>query len=217
MTAFAFPRPRRIAAVTAIFAATISAAARAEPDERPPLPDHLAPVAVTVGGQAAMLFGDTCRREASDVIGCSSNGGYAGGHLATAFRLAPLWSVGVRGSASAGTRATWWQANAFARWHVAGAAYPDLWLGVDAGLVAIAEHVEAGELGPATTRTKTAPAVGLEAGIDFPLARILTLGPSLRGLVVPFSGIDYAVDRGSSYATQIGVELGLGATLLLGD
>jgi hypothetical protein len=194
-----------------------AATARAQPSERPPLPQHLAPVTVSVGGQAAALSGDACTREASDVVGCVSNLGYAGAHLATRFRVHPSWSIGIRGSGSTGgSHRSVWQASGLVRWHAFGAAYPDLFLELDAGVVAFAESLDPDELGPATTVTREAPILGLSTGVDFPVATFLTVGPALRALVIPFGQMDPMPDRGTSYSTQLGAELGVSATVLLG-
>jgi hypothetical protein len=196
----------------------VAGAARADVEDEPVLPERLHPVAVSLGGQAALLFGDRCRRMLTDVVGCTSGLGYAGAHLATRLRVDPSWSFGLRGSgSSSGSATTFWQASALARWHPFGAVYPDVWIGPDAGIVAIVEHLDADELGPEASFTQVAPILGLEAGVDFPVTPILTVGPSLRGFVIPMGGLDYMPSRGTNYSTQLGVELGLALTLLLGS
>jgi hypothetical protein len=207
----------RLAVAALVLVASASRIAHAQGEA---LPSDAPPVAVSAGGQAALDFGDRCTREESDVVSCSPGpGGYAGGWLGARYRLHPFWSAGVRGSASIGTvHDTWWQASVVGRLHALGDADVDLWVGLDAGVLAVAEHLGPDELGPEDTKTTLAPVVGAGLGIDFAIHRQVLLGPSLRALLMPFDkGERFFPRRGTAYATQIGVEVSAGMTVLIGE
>jgi hypothetical protein len=208
----------RASALVALAALVAPVPARAAPPEPIELPAWYPPVEVGLGGHVGLVWGERCTREANDLVGCQPGGGLAGLDLEARYRVTPAWSIGVRGASSKeSTPAIWWQGSVLARWHPLGVSHTDLWLGADAGLLAASLRVGADGLGPPGTITRTGAVVGLGAGIDFTLSSHLTLGPGLRGVVVPFGPRDFMPARGTSYATQMGAELGAIATARFGE
>jgi hypothetical protein len=213
----------RVSLLTALLVATpCRASAEVPPTTGGGSPAAYPPVELGLGGGSSLTGGLTCTRIESDVEGCQSVNMVHGLHLAPQYRLLEHWSLGVRGdvawAASAGTSSTkWWMARAEGRWHLLGHSEPDLWMGLDAGVVAIAQSFQADELGPAGAETKVAPILGAGIGVDWVLGSRVALGPSLRTFVIPLPGnAEWLLARGTSYTTQFGASLELNVTLLFG-
>jgi hypothetical protein len=180
------------------------------------VPPAYPPVELTVGAHVALLFGDATTRSASDVVTITSATSLVGAHFGPRYRFLPTLSFGARGAVSFAGSSTFWQGELDARVHPFGVHHPDLWIGVDGGLVAVVQQLEESELGPTTTSTSTAPLFGAGLGIDFLLTPFLAVGPELRGVFVPFGTAEALPDRGTSYGTQLGVSLAVTATVLVG-
>jgi len=207
---------RSAGVAAAIFLVSVPAIADPNLGSTTPPPSY-PPVEIDVGGHVAYTWGSRCTRRATDLVACSNEGGLAGVHGGPRYRVLPFLALGVRGAVSfAGNDETWWQALLTARVLPFPRRYEPLWMGAEGGVVAIAETLESDELGPAKTLTHTAPLFALGLGVNFPVASFLTLGPEVRGFVVPFGAQDYLPDRGTSHETQLGVALGLTATVRVG-
>lgn len=180
------------------------------------------PLELGLGAGSAISAGQTCTRLGSDIVGCQAVGIFYGLHLAPQYRFLPHWSLGLRGDfvwagAQRTTSANWWMARAEGRWHPLDPSGTDLWLGLDAGVVALAQSFQADELGPRDTRTKIAPIFGGGVGVDWALGSSVALGPALRSFFIPLKeDANWLPDRGNMYASQFAVTLEFNVTFLLG-
>jgi hypothetical protein len=171
-----------------------------------------------------MLFGERCTRTGSDIEGCQNASILAGVHVAPAFHLTRHWAVGLRGAATfAGTGGrgdgllTIWQVEAEGRYHFVNSARMDTWVGADAGIAVLAEHVENDELGPPATLTSTRAIFGFGAGLAFPIASVFRLGPEVRGVFLPSGKTpNDTVPRGTALASQAGLAVAITGTMLFG-
>jgi hypothetical protein len=180
--------------------------------------------AVDGGAHAMFLFGQRCTRLASDVVECTDVGMAGGFHLSPSFRISPYWSAGIRGavtfSGGGGNHEdslAFWQIEAEARYHLLGASRTDFWVALDTGVLVLAEHVGASEIGPADSFTSTHPLFGLGLGAGFPIASAFRLGPEARVLYIPMGDDLNSIPRGTSLASQTGVSLAITATAAFGS
>jgi hypothetical protein len=170
-----------------------------EPAPSPDAAKRSPPVEVGVGGFGEMDFGQICQRR-SDVIGCTNGTAFAGVSLAPRWRVSSLFSLGavgavgwvpggVSGEASSDGshkdfRPKQWRLEAEARWHPFRVDGVDPWLGLDAGLAAIIDSLDAYAPGGGTSGSVSATQLGLAGGaglgIDFPATSFLALGVELR-------------------------------------
>jgi hypothetical protein len=165
------------------------------------------------GGHVGYSSGNTCARIASDVVGCQGGNVFAGLTLAPRWRFDPAWSLGATGAASwadgvsLGQSLSWWRVSLEARWHPQRGAGIDPWLGLDAGVVALVQDVEADELGPDRSYSGVAPALGASFGLAIPLADALALGFDLRGFLHLFGGSAEDVFPEPDYENESGLLL----------
>lgn len=158
-----------------------------------------------------------CQRSLSDLVTCSTElaiGPLAGGRWRFSERAAAGafgslgWSQTTEGSARHLRLAAQF------RWHPFGTDVAGLWLGPDAGILHVSDTVDAGELGPETSYSTTAPAFGLGTGLGIPLVYRLELGLMLRGYLDVFGSVDDRFSRQPQRETQAGVALALVLTFL---
>ncbi|HEY6556585.1 MAG TPA: hypothetical protein VI072_04900 [Polyangiaceae bacterium] len=158
-----------------------------------------------------------CQRSLSDLVTCSTEfavGPLVGGrwrfseHAAAGAFGSLGWSQTTEGSA------THLRLAAQFRWHPFGSEVAGLWLGPDAGVLHVSDTVNAGELGPETSYSTTAPALGLGTGLGIPLVDWLELGLMLRGYLDLFGNVDDRFSRQPQREAQAGVGVALTFTFL---
>lgn len=176
------------------------------------------PLEVGVGTHAAYADGLSCSREAFDVVSCTRTSGFAGLHVAPRWRLTQFWALGAMGTASWGAAGVdrsqmYWSAAIDGRLHLFGNRGTVPWLGLDAGVVAVADELAADELGPARSYTTTAPAFGLSAGLDAEINPLFAFSLSLRGFTHLFGNLQSVTPTQPEYATQWGAMLSAGLML----
>jgi hypothetical protein len=173
-----------------------------------------------LGPHAGVRAGDACRPVLSDVMTCESTQALIGWHVAPRYRATQRLAIGVLGAVTLGERSavhtrTWWRIGAEGRLHPLTPAAVDLWIGVDAGLVAVVDRLF-GEFDPERTYTRYAPALGAKLGVDLLVARWLAISPELHGFAFLFGQESSAIAPRPVYGTQVGATLGVSGTLLLG-
>jgi hypothetical protein len=159
---------------------------------------------------AIALDGGRCRREQSDVIGCS---GLAYGLLSVApgVRISPLLSVAAVPGIGLSDRSTVLQLTAEGRLHPLGMGRFDPSLGIDAGLLGFVDRLQADEVGPETQMSHYAATFSALVGFAWQLtdAVALQLNARIRYLGFP---LDDAFARVSYESTWLGA-VGLGTNL----
>jgi hypothetical protein len=170
------------------------------------------PVDLTTGAHAGVVFDDVCRREASDLVGCTPMA-FVGLDLGSHYHLRETWALGLLASfASAGVddqdRRTLWSAALEGRVTPLHGPRARFHLSLDAGVVAAVDRLAAGELGGAETTRAWAPAFGVASSVEWTVGSV-RVGPTARGFVVLFDGDPSSFDRAPSYPTSLGALLAL--------
>jgi hypothetical protein len=188
----------------------------------------LRPIEIGLAGHAGVVGGEMCSHLENDVVGCTTGTTFLDVQLAPRWRLSHLLSLGAVGGASfAGAphdidSQTWWRAEAEARVHPFDPGDLDFALGVDAGLIAVVDHVDAArtfELALARTDSHFAPAIGASGAIEFDVTSAFALGIEMRVFSFLFDGSRAdTLGTGSftSYGRMFGFSFGLTGTIRLG-
>jgi hypothetical protein len=225
--------------VSSSIATTVALSAHAEPAEAARTEPHGGEVArLEVGMQAFVLttVSDVCSRTA-DVQSCESGASALGLGIVPRYRFLPWLSLGAlaaygtnpatQASVSSGGGPTteyatrFWRLGAQGRVHPWGLGKIEPWLCAEAGLAAftnLAETFQGGRSIGSVSDTQLAPSLGVGIGIDFLVLNSLALGIESRGLTMFFKGGDPQPtgdsDTDRRYGTQLGVWLGLNATIV---
>jgi hypothetical protein len=172
---------------------------------------------LTVGGQMTLGLGRVCRREASDVVGCTGLG-VAGFELSPRWRIDPHWAIGALAQLGWGgsdqESSALWRFTAEGRWLPFGSPFVAPWFGVDGGVALAVDELDGDELGGARTYRSAAPTLGAAVGVDFVVLRQLALGLELRGVLLAFGDSASGLQRAPAYETQMALSLALVGTFL---
>jgi len=161
---------------------------------------------------AVSLDGGRCRREQTDVVGCT---GLAYGLLTVApgLRFSPLLSVAAVPGIGLADRATVLQLTAEGRLHPLGLRSLDPSLGLDAGLIGLVDRLPQDEVGPATQLSHFAASFSAFVSFAWQLTDAVALQLHARVRYLGFPGDD-VLARVSYRSTWLG-SMGVGANLRL--
>lgn len=161
---------------------------------------------------AAAFDGGRCRREQSDVIGCS---GLAYGLLSVApgLRFSPLLSVAAVPGFGLSDGSTVLQLTAEGRLHPLGMGVFDPSFGLDAGLIGFVDRVQQDEVGPKTQMSHFAATFSAIVAVAWQLTDALALQLHARIRYLGFS-VDDPFARVSYESTWTG-GIGIGVNLRL--
>jgi hypothetical protein len=187
------------------------------------------PIEIGLAGHAGVVGGNICSHLESDVVGCTAGTTFLDVQLAPRWRLSHLLSLGAVGGASfAGAphdvdSQNWWRAEAEARVHPFDPGDLDFALGVDFGLIAVIDRVDAMrtfDRAPARTDSHLAPAIGALGELAFDVSSGFALGIEMRVFSFLFHGSSAdTIGTGSftSYGRLLGLSFGLTGTIRLGN
>lgn len=159
---------------------------------------------------AVSLDGGRCRREGSDVVGCT---GLAYGLLTVApgLRFSPLLSVAAVPGIGLADGATILQLTAEGRLHPLGMRAFDPSLGLDAGLIGLFDHLPQDEVGPAMQMSHFAASFSAFVSFAWQLTDAVALQLNARVRYLGFPGDD-VLARVSYQSTWLG-SMGVGVNL----
>jgi hypothetical protein len=144
------------------------------------------PLRLEAGGHLAMAFGDVCRQDSIDTVGCQQ-AFYAGGHLGAAWRPLRFLALGARFGWAAGrnektdtiTLHSQLVSTAAELRASLGLVDVDPWIALDFGVV-WARDTASSSSGSSEVVARSSPLLGAGVGIDLPLASWLSLAPEVR-------------------------------------
>lgn len=197
--------------VSSLFAIGAGVATAQAPDLQPSAASFRPHWEIGIAAQLAYgIEGSRCRREASDVIGCSELGMFT-------FEFAPRYrfrrfSLGALTQLGRGDSMSELHVGAEARLRPVDTVDVEPWVGANAGAAFLFDTLPMDELGPAKSFVTVAPALGLSLGLDFALGETVSLGVSTRLLWLVFGARDGQFDRKPSYDDQLVASFGIVGT-----